>query len=190
MSQFSPRCRRHARRGGYGSFYISEPVCENVKKDQCLEFLVALLPGWLSRKPVSPTCCPCPGHICSQLHRGGQCGGSEGRPGALVSQRRWVPGAAARSVRAALAGPGSQLACLPVFFSIPQSVVLTGKALDVAVGLTAGPCVHAGPDPPVAQHLVTCRRFASDVPAWSTCSGQSSLGEVCFPPAREREQGA
>lgn len=110
--------------------------------------------------------------------------------GALVSQRRLVPGAAARSVRAALAGPGSQLACLPVFFSIPQSVVWTGKALDVAVGHTAGPCVHAGPDPPVAQHLVTCRRFVSDVPAWSTRSGQSSLGEVCFPPAHEREQGA
>lgn len=47
---------------------------------------------------------------------------------------------------------------LLVFFSTPQNGVLTGKPWDVAAGHPAGPCVHAGSEPPGGQpclHVVT-----------------------------------
>lgn len=76
---------------------------------------------------------------------------SAGRPGPLVSQLRLVP---ERPRAASGLGVLRRLAAgmvLLVFFSTPQNGVLTGKPWDVAAGHPAGPCVHAGPEPPGGQ---------------------------------------
>lgn len=74
---------------------------------------------------------------------------------------------------------------LRIFFSIPQNVVLTGKPLDVA-----GPCVHAGPDPPVGRTwLRVVAAYRTRLPGPPVLA-EAPCGEVCSPPARERAQGA
>lgn len=85
-------------------------------------------------------------------------------------------------------GPRARTWCsFTRFLQRPPERCVDRETLGRGGEARAGPCVHAGPDPAVGQHLVTCRCCGSDVPARSR-SGQSSLVKVRFPPAREQER--